>query len=241
MTRAGRLGLIAAVFLSVAFAGSLATALAESPSPSPAGKVVLRLGWTEEPDTLNPYLSAVRTSREIWGLVYDTLVDYDAATLDAVPGLAADWEHSSNGLVWTFTLRDGVRWQDGGPLRAQDVAWTYTFALEHDVPLWRDALQGVSRVEAVDDRTVRIRCSRPKADLLDLRLPVLPAHPWGKADAEDVLAGFGGAPPLVGSGAFRVATWRPGRSIRLVANDDYWGGRPPRRRLGCAARALRRA
>ena len=93
MTRAGRLGLIAAVFLSVAFAGSLATALAESPSPSPAGKVVLRLGWTEEPDTLNPYLSAVRTSREIWGLVYDTLVDYDAATLDAVPGLAADWEH----------------------------------------------------------------------------------------------------------------------------------------------------
>ncbi|HSL95002.1 MAG TPA: peptide ABC transporter substrate-binding protein [Thermoleophilia bacterium] len=218
--------LLAAVLLAASLLGGLAAALADSPSPSPSAPVLLRVGWAEEPDTLSPYLSAVRSSRFVWDLVYDTLVDYDAETLEAVPGLAASWDHSADGLVWTFTLRDGVRWQDGRPLTARDVAWTYAFALEHDVPLWRGALDGVREVEAVDDRTVRLRCSRPKADLLDLRLPVLPAHVWGDASAAEVLEGFGGSPPLVGSGAFRAVAWRPGQSLRLEANETYWGGRP---------------
>jgi len=218
--------LVAAALLAVSLLGGLAAALGASPSPSPSAPVILRVGWAEEPDTLSPYLSAARSSRFVWDLVYDTLVDYDAETLEAAPGLAASWEHSADGLVWTFTLRDGVRWQDGRPLTARDVAWTYTFALAHDVPLWRAALAGVREVEAVDDRTVRVRCSRPKADLLDLRLPVLPAHVWSDASAAEVLEGFGGAPPLVGSGAFRAVAWRPGQSLRLEANEAYWGGRP---------------
>ena len=218
--------LLAAALLAVSLLGGLGAALAESPSPSPSAPVSLRVGWAEEPDTLSPYLSAARSSRFVWDLVYDTLVDYDAETLEAAPGLAASWDHSADGLVWTFTLRDGVRWQDGRPLTARDVAWTYSFALEHDVPLWREALAGVREVEAVDDQTVRIRCSRPKADLLDLRLPVLPEHVWGDVSAAEVLEGFGGAPPLVGSGAFRAVSWRPGQSLRLEANEAYWAGRP---------------
>ncbi len=218
--------LLAVALLGTSLLGGLAAALAASPSPSPSAPVILRVGWAEEPDTLSPYLSAARPSRFVWDLVYDTLVDYDAETLEAAPGLAASWEHSADGLTWTFTLRDGVRWQDGSPLTARDVAWTYTFALEHDVPLWREALDGIKEVEAVDDGTVRIRCSRPKADLLDVRLPVLPAHVWGDASAAEVLEGFGGAPPLVGSGAFRAVAWRPGQSLRLEANEAYWGGRP---------------
>ncbi|MBN2204821.1 MAG: peptide ABC transporter substrate-binding protein [Thermoleophilia bacterium] len=217
---------IAAALLAVSLCAGLAAALADNLSPSAPAPVILRVGWAEEPDTLSPYLSATRASRSVWDLVYDTLVDYDAETLEAAPGLAVTWDHSADGLVWTFVLRDGVRWQDGSPLTAHDVAWTYTFALEHDVPLWRGALDGVREVEAVDDRTVRIRCSRPKADLLDLRLPVLPEHVWGDASAAEVLEGFGGAPPLVGSGAFRAVAWRPGQSLRLEANEAYWGGRP---------------
>jgi len=211
--------------LAVGAAAPLASASSGSASPSPSTPVVLRVGWAEEPDTLNPYLSASRASRFVWDLVYDTLVDYDAATLDAVPGLATSWDHSADGLVWTFALRDGVTWQDGRPLTARDVEWTYRFALDHDVPLWRDALDGVAAVKAVDDLTVRVRCRRPKADLLDLRLPILPAHVWGEAAPAEVLEGFGGAPPLVGSGAFRAVGWRPGESLRLVANDGYRGGR----------------
>ncbi len=218
--------LLAGALLAVSLLGGLAAALADSPSPSPSAPVVLRVGWAEEPDTLSPYLSAARSSRFVWDLVYDTLVDYDVETLEAAPGLAASWDHSADGLVWTFTLRDGVRWQDGRPLTARDVAWTYSFALEHDVPLWREALAGVREVEAVGDRTVRIRCSRPKADLLDLRLPVLPEHVWGDVSAAEVLEGFGGAPPLVGSGAFRAVSWRPGQSLRLETNEAYWAGRP---------------
>lgn len=222
--------LLVAVVLAAGLAGGLVgsatSARAESPSASSATRVVVRVGWAEEPDTLNPYLSASRASRRVWDLVYDTLVDYDAATLDAVPGLATRWERSADGLVWTFTLREGVRWHDGRPLTAQDVAWTYRFALEHEVPIWSGALRGVAAVQAVDELTLRVRCSRPKGDLLDLRLPVLPAHVWDEASAEEVLAGFGGAPPLVGSGAFRAVEWRPGESLTLTANDGYWEGRP---------------
>ena len=70
---------LAVVLLVAGLAGGLATALAESPSPSPP--VVLRVGWAEEPDALNPFVSAARSSREVWSLVYDTLIDYDAAPL----------------------------------------------------------------------------------------------------------------------------------------------------------------
>ncbi len=232
--------LLAAALLAVSLLGGLAAALAASPSPSPSTKVVLQVGWAEEPDTLSPYLSAARSSRSVWDLVYDTLVDYDAATLEAAPGLATSWDHSADGLVWTFTLRDGVRWQDGRPLTARDVAWTYTFALEHDVPLWREALDGVRGVEAVDERTVRIRCGRPKADLLDLRLPVLPRTSGAMSPRRRSSRGSAGR--RRSSGAAPSAPWTGGRASRCGwtrATRTGEGGRSSTR-SSCASTATAR-
>ena len=66
----------AGVLLAVGLLWSLGSALAASESPSPTGKIVLRVGWTEEPDNLNPFVGWAESSYEVWGINYDTLVGY---------------------------------------------------------------------------------------------------------------------------------------------------------------------
>ena len=77
-------------------------------SPSPAGKTTLHVGWTAEPDNLNPFIGYESSSLEIFHLNYDFLVGFRASDLQPVPELATSWSHSPDGKVWTFKLREGV-------------------------------------------------------------------------------------------------------------------------------------
>ena len=81
--------------------------------------MVLKLGWTNEPDSLNPFVGYEGSSYEIWSLNYDMLCGFG---LDGSPdpdrGLAESWSVSDDGLVWTFKIRQGMTWQDGEPITA---------------------------------------------------------------------------------------------------------------------------
>ena len=72
-----------------------------------------------DPDSLNPFIGFLQSSYEVWALNYDYLVGVDAADLsrpqglDKATGLAYQWSHTPDGLVWTFKVRSGVKWQDG--------------------------------------------------------------------------------------------------------------------------------
>ena len=104
--------------------------MASSDSPSPAaGKTILRLGWTNDPDNLNPFIGYESSSYEIWAINYELLVGFRASDFANVPGvgLATDWETSDDGKVWTFTITDKSKWQDGEPLTASDVAFTFNY------------------------------------------------------------------------------------------------------------------
>ena len=121
--------LVLAVGLVVGIGGALAAS--ESPSPTD-GRVVLRLGWLNEADSLNPFVGYELSSYEVWALNYDLLVGYDTGGSPA-PGLAESWEVSDDGLVWTFKIRQGMTWQDGEPITAADVAFTYNLIIEKDL------------------------------------------------------------------------------------------------------------
>ena len=153
----GRHRLLAAavtLVLAVGLIVGIGGALAASESPSPAdGKVVLRLGWLNEADSLNPFVGYELSSYEVWALNYDLLVGYDTGGSPA-PGLAESWEVSDDGLVWTFKIRQGMKWQDGEPITAADVAFTYNLIIEKDLTAVSSYTKNIKEAKVVDDYTV---------------------------------------------------------------------------------------
>jgi peptide/nickel transport system substrate-binding protein len=226
----GRLAAIVVVIvLAAGLVWGIAGALASSDSPSPAaGKTILRLGWTNDPDNLNPFIGYESSSYEIWAINYELLVGFRAKDYANVPGvgLATDWQTSADGKVWTFTITDKSKWQDGEPLTAKDVAFTYNYVIDNDLGMFIDYMKFIDHVEAPDATHVVFYCTRPKANMLGLWIPILPEHIWSKVSPKEVENKFKNPPPIIGSGPFQTVEWKKGEYVRLVANKDYWRGAP---------------
>lgn len=192
---------------------------ASSPEPSPyAAPLAYSIGTSQDCDGVNPFHSWSAVSWECFRLGYDFLTWYDADYHPA-PDVASSWETSDDGLTWTFHLREGMEWQDGVPLTARDVVFTYDLVLATQQPAYVQYLTGVTDVSAPDDVTVVITTRHPKADMLAIAIPILPEHIWEKVDP-DRLAEFKNL-PFVGSGPFRVAAVHPGREVTLAPNPAY--------------------
>ncbi len=105
---------------------------------------------------------------------------FSDAGLSIVPGLAESWEVSDDGLTWTFHLRDGVKWHDGYPFTAEDVAFTVGIWLNRKIPYYLSGnVQGITGVEVVDPLTVKIYAEQPIASfpaLLAYNMHMLPKH-----------------------------------------------------------------
>jgi peptide/nickel transport system substrate-binding protein len=234
-TRPGLILLLAGALLVTGLAWTL-EAGAESGSPAAsaaadAGKVQYKVGILGEPDNLNPFVGWLWSSFEIWYLAYDPLVGFDYGELKPIkgedsPGLATDWTVTPDGKTWTFTIRSGVTWQDGEPLTASDVAFTYNYIKDNDLTNFTTATDGIKSAVAVDDTTVEFECSRPKANMLTVWVPILPEHIWSKVSGKDAANKYPNDPPFVGSGPFQCVEWKKNSYLKLVANPDYWRGKP---------------
>jgi peptide/nickel transport system substrate-binding protein len=231
-----RVVVVCCVFVSLLTAGYAAglasdASAASSPSASPDSRVVLRIGWPREPDNLNPFIGWENSSFEVWALQYDFLFGFGAdenPTLD----LAAEFPTKENGGIspdgkeWTIKLRQGVTWQDGKPLTAEDVAFTYNYSISNELYAFQIMTIGIDHAEVVDPYTVKIVCTRPKADMERLWLPILPKHIWSKVKPGVVETSYSNKPPIIGSGPFQVVEFKKGRYLRMVRNPDYWGKQP---------------
>jgi peptide/nickel transport system substrate-binding protein len=195
------------------------------PSSSPGG-TVLRVGWESNIDSLNPFVGQSTEAYSTYHLNYDFLVQYDAATLEPIPGLAESWSHSSDGKTWTFKLRHDVTWQDGEPFTAKDVAFTFNYVIDNEMGSYAGYTKGITKVVATDDYTVDFTCDKPKATMLQMWVPILPEHVWSKVSPKDAANKFQNLPPCIGTGPFQVVEWKPGVFVRMKANKDYWGGAP---------------
>ena len=218
---------LAVLALLVAAAISTASA-AGSGSPSPAGDpVTLRLGWNESPLNLNPFIG-YSASYEIWLLNYDVLVGMGSDGLPSKEtGLAEDWQTSADGKTWTFDIRPGVKWQDGEPLTARDVAFTFDYIIANELSV-AVYLKGVTKATAVDDTTLEVVCSAPKANMLltQVYIYVLPEHIWSKIDPKDAANSYRNPPPIIGSGPFQTVEFKKEQYVKMVRNPDYWGAAP---------------
>jgi peptide/nickel transport system substrate-binding protein len=223
--------LVACVALSLVtcwlgFTVAAATASARAQREPRAGTIVLRVGWAEPVDSLNPFVGSSAAAYEVWALDYDELTRPVAATMDAGPDLATSWQVSSNGRTWTFHLRQGVKWQDGVPFTAADVAWTYNFIIKHQDNNFASYVHGIGKVTAPDTSTVVFSCTRAKSDMLCQPVPILPKHIWSKVSASAALKGFRNGPPVVGTGPFMTTGFKRDSYVNMERNPYYWGTPP---------------
>jgi peptide/nickel transport system substrate-binding protein len=182
----------------------------------------LRVGVVGLAVPLDPASSLDGATPLIARQVFDTLVAYRDASTEIQPALATRWVVSRDGLVWTFTLREGVRFHDGTPVTGSEVAASFQRQLAPELvgTAWPALLRGrpgvVKDVRAPDARSVQFVLLQPYAPLLTVL-----AHP-GLSVAR-AITGADGTPRFVGSGPYRVVDAAAGR-IAMEAVPSYWGG-----------------
>ena len=194
----------------------------------------------EEPRTLNPVSASAATDWQVLGLLYDSLIAVDPATLGDIPWIALSWDVATEpsatpsgkaGTRLTFRLRDGVTWHDGAPLTARDAAFTIHYLKANNVPRYLDSVGGVTSVETPDDLTLVVHLDRTSYWSLHNigGLPILPAHilksvsdwrSWQPAREKSALRPD--MSNLVGSGPFVFAGYKPGEYVRFLRNDSFW-------------------
>ena len=180
--------------------------------------------------------------------VFEGLTRYKPGTSEVEPALATAWTTSEDGLTWTFTLREGVKFHDGEDFDANAVVWNFNrwFDPSHTAHFkegsfeyWADMFQGfkgdnddagnpksvLKSVETVDPTTVKITLNRPNAPLLQTLAMSNFAFSSPKA-VEAAGTSYGtpdGKPITAGTGPYMVEEWKPGESIVVAAFGDYWG------------------
>jgi len=191
----------------------------------------LRVGLSSVPASLDPATTLEGPVSVIARQIFDTLVQYRDVSSDIEPGLAAQWSVSRDGLVWTFRLREGVRFHDGTVLTAQHVVESLDRVIQPSAPhapspnmaaprLIRGTPGVVKEVKALDARTVQIALVLPYAPL-----PAVLAHP-----AFSVVLASSVGQRWVGTGPFALTEASLGRVV-VDANPGYWGGPPRSTRL----------
>jgi len=198
-----------------------------SPSPTKYPKSTFVVGSaTDAVDTLNPYVGFTAQDFEVYGLIYDNLMDYGQLDYSPAPRLATSWSHSADGLTWTYHIRHGVRWSDGVPLTAADVAYTFNRDIHGSAERADDLsyIQNITKVQQTGKYTVVMTVSKPTPGMNLLIVPILPEHIW-KNVSEKKVTTFTNSNP-VGSGPFIVTKYAENQSISLRANPHYWGGKP---------------
>jgi peptide/nickel transport system substrate-binding protein len=216
--------LAAAAAAVVAIGSLMLTGIGHAAKPAHK-KLVFTVGTTNDIRTLNPLKGLETPEYETFFMVYDMLENFDVKTLAPVAGLATSWKKSPDGKTWTFTIRKGVKWSDGQPLTAHDIAFTYNFLIDNDITAFTNYLPFTDSITAPNDTTLIWKTKKPTiAPEAPPWIYILPEHIWGKFSAKEAKQ-FDNMPP-VGSGPFRLVQWEKGQFWRLEANKQYWGGAP---------------
>lgn len=181
-------------------------------------------GLSLEPSGIDPHRHRSAEMGIVLRQVYDTLVYRDPQTKEFVPGLASAWQISSDGLVYTFTLRQGVSFHDGTPFNAQAVAANLDriVAPETDSDRSIFMLGPYAGYDILDDYTISILLSEPYSALLDAfsQVYLAIASPTALAAVSVERYQF----HQVGTGPFIFVEYVPGDRIVLRRNPAYtWG------------------
>jgi peptide/nickel transport system substrate-binding protein len=187
---------------------------------------VLRFGLGGEVSVLNPILSTDTSSAAVEGMIFSGLAKVNEK-LEMVPDLAEKWTVSKDGKIWTFYLRQDVKWHDGVPFTAADVKFTFDSILNPQVNSVRrgDYIIDGRPIEfkVVNKYTVQAVLPKPFAPFLaQAGMGIIPRHLFAGQDINT--ADLNRRP--VGTGPFIFKEWQTGDHITVKRNPAYYGGAP---------------
>jgi peptide/nickel transport system substrate-binding protein len=199
------------------------------------GQKTLIYGRGADSKKLDPIQVTDGESLKVTKNIFETLVEYEDDSTEVVPGLAEKWESSKDGKTWTFYLRKGVKFHDGTDFNAEAVVYNFERWMDKKHPEHKggefpyygymfggykgDKGHVIKSVTAVDEYTVKFELNFPQAPFLNN----LAMTPFGIASPTAVKKdpeGFNQHP--VGTGPFKLESWKKNDTITLVKNEDYW-------------------
>jgi peptide/nickel transport system substrate-binding protein len=218
MRRHQRSIVLVALLVSIGWATPVVVHAQETPARG--GTLVVAI--SVDPGHLNPAITTSGATHTAAELLYNGLLGRDERG-DAIPDLAESWTIEQGGAVYRFRLRDDVTWHDGTRFTAADVKFTFEDVLLKFHARTKASMGGaLAGIDAPDDRTVVFRFKQPYAPLL-LQLdateaPIVARHIYQGRDPQTNPAN---AQPI-GTGPFKLASYRKGAEIRLARNPRYF-------------------
>jgi len=194
-------------------------------------------------DTMFPDYSSTALGASLAALVYSSLTTVDLHG-NVAPDLAASWEVSEDHLTWTFHLVENAVWQDGKPVTAEDVQFTYEKIADPNynggmytnitsIAGVTEKQEGkattVSGIKVVDEHTISFTTTEPDALVMDTfaspNIVVVPVHILGSIPVADLGKSDYARMPI-GSGPYQLVDWKAEESMTFERNDAYYGTLP---------------
>ena len=205
----------------IAAAAALALSLVPATGRTEAGSKVLRFIPQADLRSIDPIWTTAYVTRNFSYLVFDTLFSLDK-DFKPQPQMVDRWTVSDDKLTYRFTLRDGLKWHDGQPVRAADCVASLDRWGKRDT-LGQKLMEAVGEMKAVDDKTFTISLKSPFPLTLDAlgklssNVPFMMPERLAKTDAYQQI------PEAIGSGPFKFVKeeWVPGNKAVFVKNTDY--------------------
>jgi len=180
-------------------------------------------GSISDARTLMPLLASDSASADACGMIFNGLVKFDK-DLNLTGDLAQSWEIKDDGLAIVFHLKKDVRWHDGAPFTADDVAFTYSKLIDPDLRTpYSGDFERVRSFEILDEHTVKITYKEPFAPgLASWGMAIIPKHLLAKKDLN--LSELSRNP--VGTGPYKLKKWSSQEEIELSVNRAYFEKKP---------------
>jgi peptide/nickel transport system substrate-binding protein len=209
--------IVAGLFGLTALAGGMST------GASAEGELTFAVGITQDIDSLNVTVGFLVIDYEIWNLTLPMLTSKAASDFSILPSMAESWTSSEDGLTWTYKLRSDMKWSDGVPMTADDVAYTITRSVQDG--WWNHTtVTGNLTATATDAQTLVVTSSVPDPKLPILDVYIVPKHIYEKISAEDLPNYL--ADDYVSGGPFQIVERKEGEFVRLVQNPNWFGKKP---------------
>lgn len=205
------------LFLGIIGFSSLSIAVGNPDAPK-GGVVYLDLGT--EPASLNPFTANDGYSQVIFSKTFDSLISRSIETFEVEGAIADKWEVSKDGLSFTFYLRKGLKFDDGKPLTAEDVKFSYEAIMNPDYKavILRPFYSFIENVTIHDPHKITFKVKEKYFKNIDFigGMPVMPKHKYGNPKKKFNKKVFA-------SGPYKLDKWDKGRKIVLKRNKNWYG------------------
>ncbi len=225
-------------------AGAASEAPAAEAAPGePTSGGTLNYAFAQQIRDFNPLTATGGVQAEMIRLIFSSLIQYDVDLTEKIPALAESYEVSDDNLTIVFHLRDGVTWHDGEAFTAEDVAFTYTLALNPATgSIYTERLRSidgaeaysngetdtVAGIEVVDDLTIAFTLSQPDAVFIEIAavLSILPQHVLGDVAPESLREQEFMVSTPMGTGPYILENYTESQFIEFTRNENYFRGAP---------------